>query len=207
MKPGGVVSLKKVNFFHLITKNRLMILMLVLFILGFMVSSITFSNSKAALFSGKLYEIYISDRVNQGFFQVLFSVLFKYVAVCLLLFIFGASIAGVVFAPVLCCSLGLFYGLIASYTYTEFTLKGIAFNAIILMPAALMFILCILLSAKAAFSFSAIILKLTLPKSRPFNISAEFKIYCGKAILFVLLSFIAAITDSAVSVSFLKYFL
>lgn len=207
MKTGGVVSLKKFSSLNFLIGNRLLILMFSAFIIGIAVSCLSFAgNSKAAQFSGELFSAYISDRRSAGFLSVLFAVFIKYFAVSVAFFVIGASIIGVVLSPVLCCSLGLYYGLLASYTYSSFSFKGIAFNSIILIPAAIIYSFSTFFAAKEAFRFSKLLLSLTLPKCRPFNLSSEFKVYCGKFIIVLLLSIIAAFIDSILSVVLLKYF-
>ena len=54
--------------------------------------------------------------------------------------------------------------------------------------------------------FSSVLLRLTMPKSRPVNVSGEFKIYCGKYFIVIILSILSALIDAVVSVSFIKFF-
>jgi len=130
----------------------------------------------------------------------------KYLIVYLAFFAAGASATGVVFVPLLCCCLGLYYGTLAAYSYTTFAIKGIAFNSVVVIPAALIYTLCILFAAKESFVFSSVILRLLLPKSKPVNAAGEFKYYSGKFILLSVFTLLAAIVDAVVSASFLKYF-
>lgn len=207
MKHGGVLSLKKFSSLNFLLANRLLILMFSALIIGVTISCLSFAgNSKAAHFSGELFSAYISDRRGAGFINILLTVFIKYFAVSVAFFVIGASIIGVVLSPVLCCSLGLYYGLLVSYTYSSFSFKGIAFNSIVLIPAAIIYSFCAFIAAKEAFKFSKLLLMLTLPKCRPLNVSSEFKVYCGKFIIVFLLSILAAFIDTVLSVVLLKYF-
>ncbi|MBR4910793.1 MAG: hypothetical protein IKZ47_05685 [Clostridia bacterium] len=177
------------------------------FIIGIFISSALVINSGNALsFASKLAAFYIKDRQGVGFFPLLIRVFFRYFAVCLAFFIFGASVIGVVLSPIICCAAGLYFGSIVSFIYSVFSIKGVAFNAIVLIPASLVFSVCMFFAAKESFSFSLILLKLTFPKSRPVNVSAEFKSYCGRFLIFFVVLIIVSLIDSAVSVSFLKLF-
>lgn len=207
MKPGGVVNLKKINGLDFLVKNKLLILMCLSFVIGVIVSTLYFSGgTRAAVISEKLFGNYMYDRQHGGFAAIMFSVMLKYFIVCLSFFVLGTSVIGVVLAPVTCCGLGLYFGTLASYSYSAFSLKGIAFNSVILIPPALIFIFCAFFAAKEAFEFSSVLLKLTLPKSRPLNVSENFKLYCGKFLIVLALMTAAALVDAVVSVSFLDYF-
>ncbi|MBO7519904.1 MAG: hypothetical protein J6T73_03910 [Clostridia bacterium] len=206
MKPGGVVVLKRVNLFKFFGKYRLLILLLLLFVAGFALSNFSSATSKAAALSNELFNSYISVRKHGTFISILFTVFFQYFALIITLFIAGSSLTGVVSAPLICCTLGLYFGSMVSLTYSSYSLKGIAFNSVILIPPALVLILCVFFAAREAFIFSTVLLRVTMPKSRAMNLSGEFKTYCGKYLLFVLLSLLAALIDAAVSVSFIKYF-
>ena len=206
MKPGGVVSLKKVNIVTFFGKNKLLILMISVFITGFFISSVFFSGSKAEVISKAIYNSFIADRKGASFLSILFATLLKYVIVAVVCFMAGASVGGVVLSPIICCSVGLYFGTLTSYFCSAFALKGVAFNSVILIPPAIIFSLCILFLAKEAFIFSSVLLRMTFPNSRAMNISAEFKIYCGKFLLIIIFVFIASIVDAAISGSFIKYF-
>ncbi len=207
MKPGGVVSLKRINSISFLHKNKLFLLMCISLIFGIIIGSFALSgNGKASDFADKIFQFYISGRQNIAFFNLFFSTLIVYFLVCFIYFTIGTSVIGVVLSPILCCIVGMYFGSLASYSYGRFGLKGVAFNAIVLVPSALAFSICLFFAAKEAFNFSSIIIKLTMPKSRPCNISVEFKTYCGRFVLVMIFCVVAALIDAAVSTSFLKFF-
>ena len=207
MRPGGVVSLKKINSIGFLSKNRLFVLMCFSFVVGVVIGSISLSGgARSAGISRKLFELYIGDRQGAGFLGIFFSALLKYFTVSLSFFAFGASVIGVVFSPLMCCGLGIYFGCLSAYIYSTFSLKGVAFNAIVLIPAAFAFCVCAFFAAKEAFCFSAVILKLLLPKSRPSNLSVNFKSYCGRYLIILAFLIAVSLIDAAVSTAFLKFF-
>lgn len=207
MKPGGVVSLKKINSIGFLSKNRVFVSMCFAFVVGVVVGSISLSGGgRASGVADKLLEFYISNRKGAGFFGVFFSALLGYFTVCLTFFAFGASVIGVVFSPLMCCGLGIYFGCLSAYIYSAFSLKGIAFNAIVLIPSALSFCVCAFFAAKASFCFSAVILKLLLPKSRPSNLSVDFRLFCGRYLIILAFLIAVSLIDAAVSTAFLKFF-
>lgn len=207
MKPGGVVSLKRINSFNFFGKNRLIILMCCAFVVGVIVGTIPFFRETGTTeISHKLFEFYINQRQGLTYFNVFFSALIESFIVAIAFFTLGASVTGVVVSPLMCCCIGIYFGCISSYAYSAFALKGVAFNAIILIPSALGFCICSFFAAKDSFCFSAVILKLLLPKSRPSNLSSEFRSYCGKYIIIVGFYIVVSLIDAAVSTLFLKFF-
>lgn len=207
MKPGGIVNLNKLNSFAIFRKNKLFIFLCFAFIIGIVIGTLSlFTHSRASDYAGSIFSEYINSRQELSFFSVFFTEFLKYLTVCFAFFIFGTSVIGVIISPILCCLLGTYYGIISSFAYSNFTLKGIAFNAVILIPPAIFFAVCAFFSAKEAFNFSASMIKLVLPKSRPMNLSGEFKLYCGRFIIIIGLLLLSAVVDAAVSSSFLKHF-
>lgn len=207
MKPGGVVSFKKINAVGFLFKNKLHLLMFVSLVIGIVIGSFFFTKGgNSELLFKSIFEFFVSSRKGKGFFTIFISSFLTYLIACGCYFVVGASIIGVVLSPILCCTFGIYFSGIAAFAYSNFALKGVAFNAIIILPTALSFFVCAFFAAKEAFGFSSIIIKLTLPKSRPLNISGEFRVYCGKFLIILLLCLISAIIDSAVSMSFLGHF-
>ena len=207
MKPGGVVSLKKINSINFLHKNKLLLFMCLSLVVGIVIGSFALSGNKSISgYANNLFDYFINSRQGLGFFNQFFSSLLFYFLICLTFFTIGTSIIGAVMSPIICCLSGIYLGGLASYSYSQFGLKGVAFNAIVLLPSALAFSISLFFSAKEAFNFSLIIIKLTLPKSRSCNISVEFKTYCGRFVLALIFCVIAALIDAAVSTSFLKYF-
>lgn len=206
MKRGGVVDLKKLSILKFSGKNRLLLILCLLFITGLLLSNLSFAGSKAAVFSKTLFNHYIDLRKDSAFIKTCFSVLTEYFICILILFVAGSSLTGVVLVPAVCCTAGLYYGSLLSFVYSEYSLKGIAFNSVIIIPPALIFIICVLFAANRAFAFSCVLLRGTFPKCRAANLSAEFRVYCFKYLIILLLIVFAAFVDSAVSGSFIKYF-
>lgn len=207
MRPGGVVSLKRLNKFGFLQKNKLLFFMCIVFVVGIAIGSLSVTRgTRAANFASYLFERYFTRRHELKFFGIFTAALAKNLLSSLIFFILGASIIGVIASPIFCVILGMYFGGVASYVYSQFALQGVAFNSVILVPSALAFCACSFFAAKESFEFSTVLLKLTMPKSRPLNVSAEFKIFCGRVLIISLCYAAAALIDAAVSVLFIRYF-
>ena len=154
MKPGGVVSLKKFNVVSFFCNNKLLILMIFVFVGGFLVSSILAAGSKVDTVSKTIYNSYISDRKDASFISIFFASFLKYLAACIVCFLTGTSVGGIILSPIISFSVGFYFGTLSSYLCSSYALKGVAFNSVILIPPALVFSLCFFFIYNAAFDFS-----------------------------------------------------
>ena len=149
---------------------------------------------------------YLSVRLGKSVFSILISSFLFAASVLVGMFLCGSSMLGVVLSPLAVFFGGFFCGSFCSYLYSQFSLKGIAFNAVIIIPSFIILIVCIIFSACDSVKFSLVLAKLTLPSTYPVNLYLDFKRYCGRYLIFVALCLISGLVDSVLSHSFLKLF-
>ena len=207
MRKGVIVNLKSFRVLNYVTINKILILLCLMFVAGITLGSVVYpKNNVFAEFSKTVFKDYISIHNSSSFFKKLFSCFAKYFFTLLFYFLSGTSMLGAVIVPFLTAWQGIIFGNVSSYLYSEYALKGIAFNAIILVPPSIIFVLCTFFAAKESVNFSLLIAKLTLPKSKPANIYNDFRKYCGKFIIYISVSFVAAIIDVVLNILFLHFF-
>ena len=207
MSRGVILNLIKLKLFEYLTLNKILILLCALFIAGIAVGSAVFSkNNSLAEFSKNMFESYISTHQNKHWFYVLISSFAKYMFVLLLYFLSGTSMLGVAVVPVVTFWQGVIAGSVSSYLYSCYSLKGVAFNAVILVPPSIIFTICCFFAAKESIGFSLFMAKLTLPKSKPASMYNDFRKYCGKFIIFAVALIFTAIADLVLNLLFLHFF-
>ena len=207
MRRGTIVNLNKVKVFDAIIKNRLIIIVALCFLIGAVSGSIAFgSETKLFDISEKIFKSYLSVRLGKSVFSILISSFLFAASVLVGMFLCGSSMLGVVLSPLAVFFGGFFCGSFCSYLYSQFSLKGIAFNAVIIIPSFIILIVCIIFSACDSVKFSLVLAKLTLPSTYPVNLYLDFKRYCGRYLIFVALCLISGLVDSVLSHSFLKLF-
>lgn len=209
MKKGRVVNLKflsSATFFT--TKNKILILSSVLLIIGliFGVASLK-KNDLIFNFVSAYSENFISARNTASFLNIFINSFLESFGFIFLIFYFGTSIFGVVFLPFFIAFRGYLYGATAAFLYSEYLLKGVALNAIIVLPGALFFMIAFLLSSCEAFKFSFALANQTFYSGEYKNLSLYFKNYCYKYLLYIILLILSAVTDTLISLNFLKQFL
>lgn len=204
MKKGTVLSLKNLKFTDFMAKNNILVILILLFVLG--LAAGTFSGSKISVlseYSDDYLKRFISERTNATFFSVTLNSFMGSALTLLLTFAAGTSMLGVILVPTIFLLRGVLYGSVSALLYSEYSVKGIAFNAVLIIPAAIVFIISLILSSRESIKFSLIIAKMTLPGSPSPNLSADFKNYCGRYLFICLLVLASALVDAVLSCSFL----
>lgn len=208
MKRGTVLNLKFYNkVFEFVKINNLLLCLTLFFIGGFVFGIFIFDKYTSLNdWADKFVLNFISNRTDEKFFKIVFTSFFSSMLFMLYSFIGGTSIVGVISIPLIIGVKGCLLGAVSAVLYSEYFLKGIAFQAIILMPSTIIFTIALILSAREAMRFSLIVSKLTLPTSMPKNLSFDFKNYCIKNILLSLLVLLSSVIDAVISTNFLVKF-
>ena len=204
MQIGKVIDLKYFNkFYSVIRTNLVPIIFCLMFLFGFGFGITSTVKSQSFFdFSKRLFDDYTFLRLNSEFLKITcnsFLLSFTYIV---LLFISGASVLGIAVLPFAVFYKGITYGAIMAYLYNEFSLKGIAFNSVMILPAATVFVTAMILSACESFSFSLKLAKITMPKTSPTNLFFDFKSYCKRYFAYLFLVLFSGIIDGFVSTYF-----
>ncbi|MBR7133632.1 MAG: stage II sporulation protein M [Clostridia bacterium] len=208
MQKGKVVNLRSCNkIFEFAVKNNFLILLTTVFIIGLCIGVFTFGKYETvSLFSDWYIEDMISERSNDGFLNIVLNSFIGSAMLLLLVFICGSSFMGVLLIPLFVGLKSFLHGSIAAMLYSVYSLKGIAFHAVIILPASIIVTVVLLISAKEAMRFSVLLARVTLPQSAPINISLEFKGYCVKFLIISVFVLLSAVVDAIISCNFLNSF-
>ena len=114
---------------------------------------------------------------------------------------------GVITAPLLLGFKGYFYGAVAALLYNTYALKGVAFNAVIILPSAIFLIIALLLSAEDSVKFSFVLAKLTMSEYSSHNMPEAFKKYSVRYLAFTILLVVSAAVDALITHNFLRKFI
>ena len=207
MQRGKVLNLSRLRFTEVLFKNKLLIISLAVFLAGIIFGIISVGKYKNLTdFSAGFITEFMDLRNTEKFSKILLSSFFNSVTVLIVFAVFGTSMFGVVTVPFLLSVIGVIYGNITAYLYSEFALKGIAFNAVIFLPSVIVFLIVLLLASKEAVNFSLKISSLTFSKSGLYNLTLEFKKFLISFLLFISAALVSSIIDAVISCSFIKYF-
>lgn len=183
------------------------LLLLSTFVISVLIGSLLVA--KVSYFSSYA-ETFISDFVLErkefNFYTVFKSSLISILPLYMLLFLFGTSVIGCVAVPLIPVVKGLLYGSVSGYLYTSYSLEGIMFNALLIIPSLLVTVFGMVLLGKDAFDFSGVLSKICIKSGKPVNVYNDFKLYCTRSLIALLVAVIAIIFDVGMSALFIKYF-
>lgn len=204
MRKGKVLSLKNLKFTEFIAKNNILAVLVILITAGIAVGIFTESKLQVlSRYSASYVERFVALRSGESFLSVALSSFMSSALVLLALFAAGTSMLGVILVPFLAALRGVFYGGVSALLYSEYSVKGIAFNAVLIVPSAFVFVIALLLAARESIRFSLLIAKMSLPGAPSVNLSFDFKNYCGRYLFIALIALASALTDAVLSCSFL----
>ncbi len=194
------------NFISVINENNILIFMVFAFLLGNLISVLIFKlKNESGSFYKEEFETFISS-FSGGFWKILFSSILEVLPFVSLVFLAGTSMAGSILTPLIIALRGGMLGFLSSYLYIHFSLNGIIFNMLIIIPSAVLTSLSLILSGREAFGFSLSLARLAFPGTKTVVLENDFKIYCMRQ-LFILLFFIAgALLKTVMAISFFSFF-
>ncbi len=207
MRNSAILNLNRTKFFDVLVKNKFIISILLCYILGIILGVFCLKSSGGVQAIAKSdFDSYLSVRHSLPFFKVFSNAFLSVIPLCLVMFLCGTSVVGVVLIPICVCYCGFEYGICTAYLYKEYLLQGIAFNSLILIPATLITVLGYVLLSKEAFGFSLQLLRLTLPNYNSQSVYNGFKGYCKRFLILLLIFIGSAFADSLLNMAFLNFF-
>lgn len=208
MQKGGVVNLKHLNkVFVFLRLNSYVIILTSVCISGISLGifGTKFGEKFLNIFENYT-EYFLCSRTKNEFLPIFFDSLLLNFCFLLLIFIFGTSVTGITLAPILIFIRSLFFGAVAGIVYSEYSLKGIALNALILIPPTLIAVVVLIASAREAMKFSLVLIKQTLPENKPQSLSFSFGRYCIKNLLLLIPVIFSSILDGWLSIKLFSFF-
>ncbi len=205
MQKGTVLNLKNLRLTEFFRENNILVILFLFMLAGITIG--IFTESKFSLLSNyadTYIKSFISDRTDETFFSITSKAFMSSMLALLIVFAAGTSMLGVIIVPLTVTFRCLLYGAISAYLYSAFSVKGIAFNAVLIIPSVIIFVIALLLAARESVKFSLIIVRMFLPHVPAINLSFDFKNYCGRYIFITLIALLSALTDGVLSSSFLQ---
>lgn len=208
MQRGKVLNLSSLNrVISFTSKNKLMLLVAASFIFGLVFGVLNYGKYEVIdNYTNTLLSSFIKLRQNSGLFKIFISSFLSSLGLLFVCFALGSSMFGMVSIPLILAIKGYFYGAQAAHLYATFSLRGVAFNAVLVLPAAVVLIIALVLSGEQSVKFSLALARLTVYENEQSGISAAFKRYCIKYLTVLVLLILSAAIDMVLSHNFLNNF-
>lgn len=207
MQKGKVLRIQSFGILDFFKKNSFLLAVTFIFTVGVFIGVLSFgSYERLEDYATDYITEYITLRQNSSFGGIFLDSLLESLSILFLFFLLGASLFGVITVPSAVLLKGMLQGGVTAYLYSAHGLRGIAFNAIILIPSTLVFLIVIIVACRESVRFSLKFSSLTLNKTIPFNMAEDFKEYSIKYLILAAVSLVCALIDAAISSGLIKHF-
>ena len=207
MQRSRVLNLKSFNrVIAFISNNRIILILTVCFCFGFIFGIVNYSFDSDSYFNEYITE-FVSFRRSSSFIKIFIDSALESISFVFVLYALGASIFGMLTSPILVILRAYFLGSIASLLYNQFSLKGVAFYAVLILPSAIFSTLCVLLAAENSVKFSCLLARLTIVEGNTEYIPTTFKRFSLKYLSYLIYIFVSALLDALISGNFLNKFI
>ena len=207
MRGSRVLSLNGVKAVNFLKVNGSLIFLTFIFVLGVLSGALFFEKQIAvADYAKSQFTNFLVLRQEGTFFAIFFSSLINLLIYFGAVFISGTSVVGNIVSPFVLLWFGFNFGMVATHLYGGYALKGIAFSAIILIPASAIFALILVFSAREAMRFSLLLTRLFTPQGVSASVYENFKNYCIKFLYYLIFVILSATVDALLSTFFIKFF-
>lgn len=189
-----------------INQNNTLILITFSFLFGLMIGVLTFKlkNTVEGFYSGEFKNF--TAGLQGGFWSILINSIMDILPFTAAVLLSGTCMIGSVLTPVIIAVRGATLGMIMGYVYVNYSLTGIVFNVLIIIPPALVSTLALILSGREAFSFSLLLARLITPKSKSELLYNDFKLYCMRQLIVLGFFFVSVILQAVMALAFYSFF-
>ncbi|MDF2567696.1 MAG: hypothetical protein K0R90_1152 [Oscillospiraceae bacterium] len=189
-------------------KNRLFLVLIVMFFIGMVYGAIVIRNGSQNLIGTLSFmtDGFVSKRSGQTLLSTLvgsFSSNFIFIFILFLMGFSAISQPFIFFSP---CFYGLGVGLSMGYMYTYYGLKGVGFCGVMILPHACISALAIVLASKESIRLSNLFLSSVIKKIEGEISLKSIKLYCAKYLVILVFIIASAIIDSSFSFLFARFF-
>ncbi len=186
--------------------NWLLYLLVILFFVGLVFGSMYAKNTDNFLINKltDFYLNYLNSKSSLPLFSIFLNTLLIISSVIIFLFFTGLCAIGVPIVAVIPSVIGFLIGIISGYIYETFLLKGLGYCGIIIFPTAAIAVGAIILSCKDSINMSKTMLGLLV--NRRAQSEAEFKSYCIKFLIYIVISVFSAVLQAILTNLFIGLF-
>lgn len=205
MRRGTVLNLKRLGLSEFFVKNNISLQLALLFAAGVAAGAVSGNRLKGfSELSLEYFGRFITERTEASFLSVFIGSFVSRAIILMLVFATGTTLLGVVLSPAAAVFHCMLYGSFSATLYSEYSVKGIAFNAVLVIPCEIIFAVALLLAVRESVKLSLVVARLTLPNTPAGNLSADFRAFCNKYLLICLPVLASALADAAMLRAFGK---
>lgn len=205
MKKTKVIHLGGSKFITAIRKNLIVVFFALIFTIGFLSACLIYRSGNLLNFSKSLSDIFVSAKLDSSFIKI-FSISFLTSFIFLFLVeLFGTSLTGCAFVPIVVFVRGLFYGFTLCDLYSVGKLNALIVNIIIILPSAIVSVLALFSASAKSFKLSYFLGKLSIGDGQALT-NVDIKRYLLSFVIYIIITLFSALLEAFMSTAFRNFF-
>ncbi len=205
MKHSTVLYLNRFKTISAIKENSSVIAFTLLFIISLFAGCLFFSADKTDFLSEALLKTCVTQKISQPFFTVFMLTFVAEVLFLIFVYLFGTSLIGIAFIPVVIIAKGFLLGVLLGNLYLNFKFQAIAYNLIIIIPASCISVLALITGACNSLNLSYCLGKLLISEGQSENKPQLKKVALQFLGLLAITAF-SALLQSLMFIAFINFF-
>lgn len=202
---NAMVYKHKRNITTLLKSNILLIIISAVLLLGMMIGSFSVNICEDNNYYGisDYFKSYILFLNENDFFGVFLNSIFMFVLLIFINYILGLCVIGNFISIFIFFIFSFGVGSVSGFLYKIYSLNGVCFFSLIILPGLFLFTINYILSLKQSFCFSRELFKLVKSEN---SVSVNFKSYSIKFLIHFILSLIICLINTFFSYTFCGMF-
>lgn len=183
-------------------------LFFVILILGVVLGSFSFSDASDDFLERLdfLFMTNLDTRLGLSAFSIFCSSFASDFIFVLLAFLLSFTLWGTFALPFVCAFKGFGIGISSAYMFSQYSVTGIGFYILVVLPGSVLFLLTFITALKEAFSQSALLLKMFLAPSDELPIRKYTRTYLFRNFVILIFTALSAIVDMTLWIVFANMF-
>ena len=205
MKKTKVIHLGGSKLITAIRKNLIVVFFVLLFTVGFLSACLIYRTGTLTDFSKSVSDIFITSMFNSSFLKI-FSISFLTSFVFLFAIeLFGTSLTGCAFIPLIILLRGLLYGFALCDLYSVGKMNALIINIIVILPSAVISVLCMFSASVKSINLSYFLGKLFIGDGQALSY-VDLKRYLLSFMIYVIVTLFSALIEAFMSTAFGNFF-
>ncbi len=183
-------------------------LFFIVLVLGVILGSFSFSKASDDLLAQLdfMFVTNLASRLELSGFDVFCSSFTSDFIFILSAFLLSFTVWGTLALPLLCAFKGFGIGISSAYMFSQYSVTGIGFYILVILPGTVLFLLTFITALKEAFSQSALLFKLYFSPSDDTRMLRFAKTYMFRNFIILIFTVLSAIVDMILWIVFANMF-
>lgn len=205
MKTTKVVHLGSSKIFLMIRENFIIVIFTLFFIFGVLLACVLFDNNCLIKEAGLLTNFFVTSKSDNTFIGIFLSSFLLSFSFLFIVYLFGTSLLGIAFIPVIVSLRGFIIGLLLSDLYSSGTLNALIINLLTIIPGAIVSVLALICASSRCLNLSYSLGKLSIGDGQALH-KIDIKRYLSGFSILAFVTIVSALFEAFMSIAFRNFF-